>query len=234
VVKKRPARKSPKARDPSPEQRGKRGRRPGVPDLSNLLGSLEATIGLPAEILALHIALQRVSGARHPVDSRPVQDPYGPSVPEWELARQVSLLKTEDELRHRYSAEELRDMGNKIAHAVKDVSQRLFDGLGEYARLWWAHRQVRSTMAYGEQFLGKETLSGYEVSADGRTLVVRDEYQHHSDRKLKRIPLWTPKKVRTMAASAVGMKDESAVRKLAKDRVGIASIEPRLMKTPSK
>jgi hypothetical protein len=234
-VKKLAVRRSPKERDPSPEQRGKRGRRPGVPDLSDWLGSGEARIGLPVDILVLHIALQRVLGARHPANSQPASDRYGPSVPEWELTRQIKLLRTEDELRDRYSPDELTEMGNKIAGAVKDVSQRLFDGLGEYARLWWAHRQVRATMAYGEQLLGQETLAGYTVSADGRRLEAKAEYQQQGEGKPKRpMPRWSPKKVREMAASAVGLKDESAVRKLAKDRVGIASVERRVLKTPGK
>jgi hypothetical protein len=228
-------RKSPKDRDPLPDQRGKRGRRPGTPDLSDLIGSGEAGIGLPAEILLLHVALQRIAGARQPASAKTKRDLYGPSVAEWELSRRVEQLATENELRKRHSPEELTEMLNAVAAAVMDVSQRLFDGLGEYARLWWAHRLVQKTKAYGKQLMGKETLAGYDVSANGRRLVAKAEYQRAADGKRKRpMPRWSPKKIRAMAATRVGLKDESAVRKLAKDRVGIVSIEPRVLKKPGK
>jgi hypothetical protein len=234
-MRKEKARKSPKERDPTPEQRGKRGRRPGTPDLSDLIGSGEARIGLPAEILLLHVALQRIAGARHPARRKRKPDRYGPSVAEWELSRRVQQLATENELRKTYSPEELTEMLNAVASAVMDVSQKLFDGLGEYARLWWVHRKVGSTMAYGQRLEGHESLAGYNVSADGRRLEVKPEYQQTADGKRKRpMPRWSPKKIRAMAASQAGLKDESAVRKLAKDRIGIFSIERRALKKQGK
>jgi hypothetical protein len=229
-VKEPKGRKSPTERDPLPDQRGKRGRRPGNPDLSDLLGSAEARLGLPAEILLLHVALQRVAEARQPARRKSKRDLYGPSVAQWELAQRVKELATESELRKGYSPDELNEMFGTIAAAVMDISQKLFDRLGEYARLWWVHRQVDRATKFGERLFGQETLGGYNVSADGRRLEVRAEYQQPTDGSRKRpMPRWSPKKVQQMAASAAGLKD---VRKLAKDRIGISGIEPRVLKKP--
>jgi len=111
-----------------------------------------------------------------------------------------------------------------------DVSQRLFDGLGEYGRLWWVHRQVGRTIEFGARLIGQESLAGYDVGSDGQ-LKIKPEYQIGADGKRRRpMPRWSPKKVRTMAAHRVGMKDESALRKLPPDRIGITSVERRALK----
>lgn len=223
------ARKSPRERDPSPEQRGKRGRRPGGPDLTDFLGSGEAWIGLPADVLVLHVALERVLGALKPAPRRST-NPYGPSVAEWELARQINRLATKRELRRRYSREELAEMAKNIERAVMNVSQKLFEGLGEHGRLWWVHRRVGRTLEYGSRLIGKESLAGYDVGSDFQ-LQVKAEYQVGANgERWRPMPKWSPKKIRTMAARRVGMKDESALRKLPPDRIGISSVEKRALK----
>lgn len=94
---------------------------------------------------------------------------------------------------------------------MMDVSQRLFDGLGEYGRLWWVHRKTRRTMEFGNRLIGKESLAGFDAGP-GRKLKVKPEYQVGPDGKRKRpMPKWSPEKVRTMAAREIGMKDESDV-----------------------
>jgi hypothetical protein len=158
------------------------------------------------------------------------RDPHGPSVAEWELSRQVKRLAAPRDLRKRYTREELVEMANNIVGAVMDVSQRLFDGLGEYGRLWWVHRKVRRTLEFGNRLIGQESLAGYDVGPDFK-LKVKPEFEVGPDGKRRRpMPKWSPKKVRMMAAREIGMKDESALRKLPPDRIGISSVEGRVLK----
>lgn len=207
-----------KDRDPRPEQRGLRGPRPGTPDPDDLLS--EEKLCLPAEIVAAAVAWKRARAACFP-DAGADHPPDRPSIEEKILFHRLNELATVEELRKRYTQREREIHHHQTAWLWQTVSSRLIRAFGDQVRLWMLNRKKRRFVPYVAKTVGQPSIGGFV-----RPPTVEDP-----------APDCIPGKIisrtaaRKIVASLLDLKNESAMRNLAKDRISVESVAPRALRS---
>ena len=113
-------RRTPKDRDPRPEQRGLR--------KQDDLDSIRVMLGFPAAILALCALRERILGARKSPSDEPRPSTGGSTIAEWELQRRVHELANEEELRAEFSSEELAKITGLVDIHWRRLAKRCATG----------------------------------------------------------------------------------------------------------
>lgn len=214
-------RKSKKPIARSKDPRGKReGKRPGKPKPGE--GAfLKAGLDFAAEVLALAVAIERVSTARH----EPAEDDDGSTVSEGVFASRVGQILSTRELRDLYSTEEEMDSVRvALLSEFNWCVNRMLDGFGDRGRRWLVKNRIDSRLPFvkrseGQRMITFEERGGRPIGGD--ILGVR-AFEGN---------VLGAKGAREIVARSVGLANESCLRSIEKTTgMGIAEVDPRLLK----